>query len=121
MFLIIVITVGCCYLIFLSSELADEIDLFLVSIFTVSFVSVFEEDLDLSNEVNLFSTMFFFLSSPIGFSKSKSDSFFPSVFKLTIAFLILSSFFLIDGILEEMIFCFDLFHFFKYKTNVIKL
>ena len=75
LFFPIFITVGCCSLIFLSSKLADDIDLFLVYSFTVSYVSVFEEDLDLSNEVNLFSAMSISISSFLGFSKSESDAF----------------------------------------------
>ena len=54
---LIIINFGCCYLVSLSSKLADEIDLVLVFGFTVSSVSVLEEDLDLSNEVNLFNAM----------------------------------------------------------------
>ena len=42
---------GCRLLVFLSSKLADEIDLNLVSGIAASSVSVLEEDLDLSNEV----------------------------------------------------------------------
>ena len=41
LFFLIVITVGFCYLIFLSSELADDIDIFLVSSFIVSYISFF--------------------------------------------------------------------------------
>ena len=52
LFVLIVSTFGCCYFIFLSFELADNIDIFLGSSFSVSSVSVFEEDLDLSNEGN---------------------------------------------------------------------
>ena len=81
---LIVITVGCCSLIFLSSELADDIDI-LVSCFTVSYVLVFEEILYLSNEDNLFSAMSFSISSLIGFSKYESDAF--SSFQITNIFL----------------------------------
>ena len=51
------ITFGCCYLVYLSSKLADEIDLVLFCGFTVSHVSVLEEDPDLSNEIDLFDAM----------------------------------------------------------------
>ena len=44
---------GCCFLIFLSDKLADEIDLVLFSGFTVSSVSVLSEDHELSNELYL--------------------------------------------------------------------
>ena len=87
-FFLIVITVDCCYLILLSSELDDDIDLFLVSSFTVSSVSFFKEDFDLSNEVNLFSAMSFSISLLIGFSKYEYNAFYLTVFKLPTASLI---------------------------------
>ena len=68
-FFLIVITVGCCYFIFSSSELADYINLFLVSCFPVSSVKVFEEDLDLSNEGNLFSSISLFYILAYGLFK----------------------------------------------------
>ena len=49
LFVLIVISVGSCYSIFLSSELANDKYHFLVSSFTMCSVSVFEEDPDLSN------------------------------------------------------------------------
>ena len=51
------ISFGCCFLVYLSDKLADEIDLVLFSGFTVYYVSVLEEDLDLSNELDLFDAM----------------------------------------------------------------
>ena len=50
---LIIISFGCCYFVYLSYKLADEIDLVLFCGFTVSSVSVIEEDLDLSNELDL--------------------------------------------------------------------
>ena len=68
--------VGSCSYIFLSSELANGKDIFLVSSFTVCSVSVFEEDPDLSNEGILFSAMCFSLSLLNGFSEYDYDAFF---------------------------------------------
>ena len=62
-----IISFGCCSLVFLSSKLADEIYLVLFCGFTVSFVSVLEEELDLSNELDLFNSMSFFYSLLISF------------------------------------------------------
>ena len=56
-----------------------------MSSFTVSFVSVFEEEFDLSNEGNLFGAIYFSIFSLIGFSKYESYAFCLSVFKLTIS------------------------------------
>ena len=82
--------------------------IFLVSIFTVSYVSVSKGDLDLCNEGNLFSAMYFSISLLIGFPKYEYDAFCFSVFRSPI-----SSVGLVNGILEEMILYFDFFYFFK--------
>ena len=84
-------------------------DLFLMFSVTVYSVSVPEEDPDLPNAVNLFSAMSFSVSWILGFSKSESDAFCLSVFKLPNVSLIWSSFGWINGILEDMILCLDLF------------
>ena len=46
---LIIICFGCCYFASLSSKLDDETDLVLFCGFTVSYISVLEEDPDLSN------------------------------------------------------------------------
>ena len=51
--LLISISLGCSILVLLSEKLADEIDLYLFSVFNVSSVSVIWVDLDLSNELDL--------------------------------------------------------------------
>ena len=51
------ISVCCCFLVSLSSKLADEINLVLFGGFTVYSVEVLEEDLDLPNELDLFYAM----------------------------------------------------------------
>ena len=71
----IVISVGSCYSIFLSSELANGKYRFLVYSLTVGSVSVFEEDPYLSNEGILFSAMYFSLSLLNGFSEYDYDAF----------------------------------------------
>ena len=48
------ISFGCSVLILLSDKLADEIDLYLFSVFTVYSVSVHLEALDLSNDTPFF-------------------------------------------------------------------
>ena len=85
---------------------------FFVSSFNVCSVSVFEEDPDLSNEGTLFSAMFFSLYLLIGFSDYYSNDFCFSVCKLPLSSWILSSVGLINGILEDMILCFDLLYLF---------
>ena len=84
---------------FLSYELANGNDIFLVSSFTVFYVSVFEEDPDLFNEGNLFSAMYFCLSLLNGFSEYDSDGFYFYVCKLPISSWILSFVGFINGIL----------------------
>ena len=61
------ISFGCCFLKSLPDKLADGIDPVLFSGFTVSYVSVIEEDLDLSNELDLFNAMPLFDSLLIEF------------------------------------------------------
>ena len=92
--------------------MANDKDLFLVSSFTVCSVSVFEEDPDLSNEGALFSAMYFSLSLLNIFSEYDYDAFCFSICKSPISPLILSFVGLTNEILEDMIFCFDLFYLF---------
>ena len=61
------VSFGCCFLVSLSSKLADEYDPVLFSGFTVSFVSFPEENFDLSNELDLFNYMPLFDSLLIDF------------------------------------------------------
>ena len=84
----------------------------MVSTVTVFYVSVLEEEPDWSNEGNLFNAMSFYLSLINGFSEYDSDAFCFSVCKLPILSWILSSVGLINGILEYMILCFDMFYLF---------
>ena len=76
--------VGSCYSIFLSSELGNGKDIFLVSSFTVYSVSVFEADPDLCNEGTLFCAMSLSLSLIIGFSEYDYNAFCFSVWNLPI-------------------------------------
>ena len=75
-------------------------------------VSVFEEDPDLSNEGTLCSAISFSLSLLNGFSEYDSYAFCFSVCKLPIPSWTLSSVGFINGVLEYMILCFDLFYLF---------
>ena len=75
----------------------------------MSSVSVLEEGLYLSNEFNLFNVMSLSESLLIGFSFSVSDAPCWSVFKLPITCLTVSSVVLINGVLEDMILCLDIF------------
>ena len=106
---LILISFGCGFLVFLSYKLADEIDLVLVSSVTVSYVSVLEEDLGLSNEVNLFNAMYFSVFFLIRFSNSVCDAFCWSIFKLPIMSLTVSYVGWINGILNDMMLCLDIF------------
>ena len=93
----------------LSYKLADVIDIVLVSGITVSSVSVIEEDPNSSNEVNLFTSVYFYESLLMSFTFSVCDAFCWLVFKLPIASLTVSSVSRINGILEDMILCLDIF------------
>ena len=75
LFVFILIYFGSSSSIFLSSELDNDNDLFIVSIFTVFYVSVLEEDPDLPNEGNLFSAIYFSLSLIKCFSEYESDAY----------------------------------------------
>ena len=108
-FFLILISFGCFSLTFLSSKLADEIDIVLVFGVIVSSVSILEEDLDLSNEVNLFNAMYFSVTLLIGVSYLVCDAFYWSVLKLPINSLTVSSVGCINGIIEDTILCIDLF------------
>ena len=103
------IIIGCFSLVSLSSKLADEIDLVLFYGFTVSSVSVLEEDLDLSNELNLFNAMSLSDSFLIGYLFLVWYACGLSVFKLPITYLIVSSVVGTNVLLEDMILCLDIF------------
>ena len=90
----------CSILVSLSSKLADEIDLVLFCGFTVSSVSVLEEDLDLSNELNLLNAMSLSHSLLIGFLFLVLDACCFSVFKLPITALTFSSVVGTNGLFE---------------------
>ena len=106
---------GCCSLVYLSSKLADEIDPVLVCGFTVSSVSVIEEDLYLSNEVNLFNVMSLSESLLIRFSFLVCDASFFSVLKGPIMSLTVSSAVGMNGLLEDTLLCLGLFLLLKFK------
>ena len=106
---LIIIYFGCCSLAFLSSKLADEIDLVLVSGITVSSVSVLEEDPYLFNEVNLFNSKSLSESLVIGFLFFVCVASCWSVFKLPIMSFTVFPVAVINGILEYMILCLDIF------------
>ena len=76
--------------------------------FTVSSVSVLEEDLDLSNAVNLFNSMYYYDSLLIGFLFSVCDDSCLSFFKLPITSLTVYSVVGTNELLEDIILCLDL-------------
>ena len=89
--------------------MADGIDIVLFCGFTVSYVSVLEEDLDLSNEVILFNVMSLSDSFLIGFLFLVCDAYCLSVFKLPITSLTVSSVVGTNGLLKDVILCIDIF------------
>ena len=88
--------------------MSDEIDLVLFCGFTVSHVSVLEEDPDLSNEIDLFDATSLSYSLLIGFFLVWYACCL-SVFKLTITSLTVYSVVGTNGLLEDMILILDLF------------